>query len=96
MSEAKMKFVCTKDENDKEEIFVFPKHIDHDRFAEVLCHIRTDDARGQWQRMFRKPISAGFVSRTNKCFGRSETLDLDSRPEDTKILSEQYYDALNV
>lgn len=93
MSQAKMKYVCTKDENGKEEIFIFPKNINHDEFAEVLSHIRTETPIScgmGWTRLYREPISAGFVSRTNKCFGRSETLDLDSRPIDTEILMNQF------
>ena len=84
MSEvASMKYVCTKDENGKEEIFTFPKSIDHDRFANTLCDIGPDF-------QYREPVSAGFVTRRGKCFGRSETLDLDSRPEDSDILLMQY------
>jgi len=91
MSTASMKYVCTKDENGKEELWVFPKHIDHDRFAESLEALRTDDEHGQWQRMYRQPISAGFVDLLGHCFGRSETLDLDSRKQDdTALLHKQY------
>jgi len=84
MSEiASIKYVCTKDENGKEEIFTFPKSIDHDRFAHALCEIGPDF-------QYREPISAGFVTRRGKCLGSSGTLDLDSRIADTAILAMQY------
>lgn len=75
-----MKYVVTKDEHGKEEIFIFPKHINHDHFAEVLHGIRTDvpGTWNDWERMYRKPIAAGFTD-GKTCTGRSETLNLDSR-----------------
>lgn len=80
-----MKYVVTRDENNKEEIFVFPKHFDHDKFAEVLSYITTGEYR-IWERLYREPISAGFTDGVT-CYGRSETLCIDARPvEDSGLL----------
>ena len=72
---------------DKENIFVFPKEIDHDRMAEAISAIRFDCGGGAWERKYRdgEIISAGFIT-NSKCHGRSETLDKDSRPELDTIL----------
>lgn len=82
-----MKFITTKDENGKEELFLFPKGIDHDAMAEVLEHIK-DQTHGNWHRVFRKPVAAGFVE-NGKCCGKSETLGLKARPEDSALLLQQ-------
>ena len=39
-----------------------------------------------WKRESWRPISAGFTN-GETCYGRSESLNLDSRPEDTAYLS---------
>ena len=62
-----------------QEIVIFPVFRDHRGFATQL-QIREDDA-----------VSAGFVSddRLNhiRCYGRSTSLDVDSRPKkDTALL----------
>ena len=81
-----MKYICTKDENDKEEIFTFPDAIDHDAMAEAIKSIK-NQTTGGWRRVYRKPISAGFVNVGRNCTGRSETLNLKSRKEiDTALL----------
>ena len=72
-----MKYIVTKDENGKEEIFIFSKAINHDCFAEAVSRIR-DQSHGQWRRIDREPIAAGFTD-GKQCLGRSETLNLDSR-----------------
>lgn len=79
-----MKYVVVKSDEQGEQLFTFPKTIDHDKFAEVLNYIRHGDR--DWIRIYREPISAGFVS-DGKCYGRSETLNLDSRKEDTALLA---------
>jgi len=84
-----MKYICTKQENGVEEIFTFPKTVDHDAMAEVLGRIK-DSTRGNWSRVWREPISAGFVGIDNCCHGKSETLGLESRDEDTILLAKQF------
>lgn len=77
-----MKYVVVET-NGVEQLFIFPKEINHDRFAEVLSYIREGDRN--WSREYREPISAGFTDGLS-CYGRSESLDLDSRKEDTQLL----------
>ncbi len=72
---------------DKEEIFVFPRSVDHDRMAEACEMIRFGSDRN-WNRKYRdgECVSAGFID-NGVCHGRSESLDLSSRPElDTMLL----------
>lgn len=85
-----MKFICTTSSDDgKEEIFTFPRSIDHDAMAEVLNYIK-NQTRGNWKRVRRSPISAGFVDSKGSCYGESITLNLTSRePEDTRLLAAQ-------
>lgn len=79
-----MKYVVTEDAQGKQHLFVFPKVFDHDEFSEVLSYIKTGGRN--WKREYRKPISAGFTD-GNVCYGRSETLNLESRKEiDTALL----------
>jgi len=78
-----MKYVVVTCEEDGEQLFIFPKSIGHDAFAEVLSHIKTGGYN--WTRLFREPIAAGFTD-GQRCYGYSELLDLDSRKEDTELL----------
>jgi len=73
-----MKYVVVRNEDGKEEFFMFPKHINHDDFAEVLSHIKVHTGFRDWERQYREPIAAGFTD-GKKCTGCSETLNLDSR-----------------
>jgi hypothetical protein len=70
----------------KESIFVFPKAVDHDRMAEALEAIRFGGSR-DWVRKYKQGqvISAGFVV-GGKCEGKSETLNLKSRPDADTVL----------
>lgn len=80
-----MKYVVVLDESGKEQLVIFPKDFDHDAFAEVLSNIRVGGRN--WRREFRKPVSAGFTN-GRRCYGRSETLNLDSRELiDTELLA---------
>lgn len=74
-----MKYIVTQDREGKEDIFIFPKSVNHDCMAEVLTRIK-DQSWGNWERVYREPIAAGFTD-GKLCCGRSETLDLDSRGE---------------
>lgn len=71
----------------REDIFVFSSLIDHDRMAEACMAIRFGSGIN-WNRKYRggEVVAAGFVN-GGCCFGRSETLGLESRGEvDTKLL----------
>jgi len=79
-----MKYIVTEREG-VEEMFVFPDTINHDCMAEVLDRIK-DRTTGNWQYIDRTPISAGFISVDGECYGRSETLRLDSRGVTDSVL----------
>ncbi len=79
-----MKYIVTKSEEGLEEIFVFSREINHNIMAEAVFALR-DSGHGNWKRIRRKPIAAGFVE-GGRCCGRSESLNLGSRPEDTRLL----------
>lgn len=84
-----MKYICTKNEDGLEEIFTFPDSVNHDAMAEVLSRIK-NQTHGNWERIWRYPISAGFVLPDGTCFRESITLDLKSRNEiDTELLRKQ-------
>lgn len=82
-----MKYVVVESEEAGEQIFIFPKEVNHSDFAEIVSYIKwypTIDSYN-WERVYREPIAAGFTD-GQSCYGRSESLNLDSRPEDTKLL----------
>ncbi|MGV6396929.1 hypothetical protein ACTUVN_002624 [Pseudomonas caspiana] len=81
-----MKYIVTRCENGKEELFMFPKTIDHDKFADAVQGLKKGKGR-DWVRIYRTPIAAGFTDGT-KCVGRSETLNLDSRGRLDEMLIE--------
>lgn len=83
-----MKFITTADDDGVEQVFVFPRAIHHDTMAEVLGHIK-NQTHGNWHRVFRYPVAAGFVDAHGQCHGKSETLNLSARPQDTALLKAQ-------
>lgn len=80
-----MKYLVTKTEDGTEEIFVFPLSVHHDIMADAVCSLR-NQSRGDWKRIKREVISAGFVTQ-GRCVGYSETLKLKSREVDTALLT---------
>ena len=84
-----MKYICMKDEKGKLEVFTFPRTVNHDCMAEALGAIKNTTGKN-WHRVYRRPVSAGFVGPTGTCFGVSESLGLKSRgQEDTDVLARQ-------
>ena len=79
-----MKYIVTRNKEGKAEIFVFPKSVNHDCMAEVLGFIK-NKTYGNWERGFRKPVSAGFTD-GKTCYGESLSLGIESRPQDTELL----------
>ena len=71
-----MKYVTTINEDSIKEIFLFEKDINHDWFYEVVGHMEDQ---------FRRKSSAGFTNGIS-CYGRSETLNLDSNPDDFELV----------
>lgn len=63
---------------------VFSKHVDHDKMAEAVERL-TEGNHNSWYRPMYRPMSAGFTD-GSKCYGRSETLNLDSNPCDKEYL----------
>jgi hypothetical protein len=79
-----MKYITTKSEEGKTEIFLFPRDINHDAMAEAIARVR-NQTTGEWRRIRREPVSAGFVT-GGVCHGESETLRLKSCESDTALL----------
>jgi len=85
-----MKYICTVNQtNGQEEIFTFPRHVNHDCMAEVLGRVK-NHTHGNWERIPRTIISAGFVCADGVCHGESLTLDVKARPEDKDLLANQF------
>lgn len=78
-----MKYVVVKSKAG-EQMVIFPKNIYHDALAETLSYVKHGTGR-EWERFHREPVSAGFTDGVT-CYGRSESLNLDSRTIDTMIL----------
>ncbi len=82
-----MKYIVMSDEDGKEEIFIFPKSVNHDCMAEAISRIK-NQTWGNWVRVWRTTVSAGFVS-DGVCSGYSETLGLKSRgDQDSQLIGE--------
>lgn len=79
-----MKYVVVKTADGGEQMFIFPKSVDHNRFTEVLSYIKEGDL--DWKRPLRTPISAGFTD-GRRCYGQSESLRLASRKCDAELLT---------
>ena len=79
-----MKYIVTTNENGEEEIFIFPCSVNHDVMAEAVASMR-NQTHGNWRRVHRETISAGFVE-AGMCLGKSESLGLSSRPQDSNLL----------
>jgi hypothetical protein len=73
-----LKYIVTLSEGSIEEIFVFPNAVNHDCMAESLMRIK-NKTHGDWHRVHRTPIAAGFISQDGSCYGESLTLKLTSR-----------------
>lgn len=85
-----MKYICVLNPKGIKEVIIFPRQINHDVMAKNIARMK-NQAKGNWIREQREIISAGFITSDLKCHGRSETLGLDSRPEDSDILARQLY-----
>jgi len=68
---------------------IFPDTLVHEDMGKAVVHA----ANRSVPKADVKMVSAGFVSNCSgvTCYGRSESLDLDSRPEDGKIISTYDY-----
>lgn len=85
MAYGEMKYVVIDpDDEGAQLLFVFPKAINHDRFVQALAALKYGSDRN-WERKYPRPISAGFTD-GERCYGRSDTLKLSSRAEDSGLL----------
>lgn len=82
------KYVCFKDGEGRELIVTFPEQFVHSDVAEAMMRMRKGFQRSM-ERYNLHPVSAGFVGNNGVCHGKSESLRLSSRPEDTEILRGQ-------
>lgn len=79
-----MKYIVTEHEDLGKEIFIFPNSVNHHVMMDNISHMK-NQTRGSWKRIVRTPVSAGFVV-NGECTGKSESLHLSSKPEDTELL----------
>jgi hypothetical protein len=88
-----LKYITTLNEESEREIFTFPNSVNHDCMAEALSCIK-DQTHNPWERVSRTPVSAGFVSAANECYGESESLGLESLGHaDSSLLNDQLMQA---
>ena len=83
-----MKYVCFKDNEGRESIVTFPDQFVHSDVANAMMRMHKGFERSM-ERYNLHPVSAGFVGNNSGCYGKSESLRLSSRPEDTEILRGQ-------
>lgn len=76
-----LKYIVTKTADNKEEIFLFSKSVNHDCFRQVETYFEHSNDVSE----YRRCIGAGFTN-LKTCYGRSESLNINSRPEDTNLL----------
>lgn len=85
------KYVSVKILNDeitttqREVIFVFPKLINHDVFFRHLHSVPIEVNWREWEKMELQLLGAGFTD-MRQCYGRSETLDINSRGDADSVL----------
>lgn len=79
----KFKYISTTSKEAGDQIFLFSKFVDHDCMYEVIKHFEQE---GSTDHDFRRKLGAGFTD-FKTCYGRSETLNLNSRDDlDTALL----------
>ncbi len=83
MYERQMKYVSASvshpdREKEAEYIFTFPEFINHNRFVETMRRMRDSSSYGREQLMDFRIVGAGFTD-GKQCWGRSETLNCESR-----------------
>ena len=85
-----MKYVVVESEEQGKQLFIFPKNIDHDAFAEILSHMKVGTPQN-WKRVYREPVSAGFTD-GKTCYGKSESLGIKSDNGDTALMLKGGYE----
>ena len=98
MFEQQMKYVVASVKHsgrskEKEYIFIFPEFINHNHFVESMRRMRDSSDYGNPQWLKCDIVGAGFTD-GKQCWGRSETLNKDSRGiEDAKLIPHVQDDA---
>lgn len=81
-----MKYIVTYSDMTGEELFIFPKSINHVDFYESVSRTKFYPPDSlDWMRPYRKIVSAGFTD-GKTCYGRSQSLGVSSRKEDSQLL----------
>ena len=81
-----MKYIVMHSDVTGEELFIFPKSINHVDFFESVYRTKFYPSDSlDWIRPFQKIISAGFTD-GKTCYGRSQSLGISSRKEDSDLL----------
>ena len=79
-----MKYIVMQHDDGTEVPIIFPNHPDftHATLFDMVRRVKTPGAN--WKKCFINPVvSAGFIElESMKCYGRSESLNVDSRPEE--------------
>lgn len=76
-----MKYIILGNDNFEYPI-IFPDNLPHICVSESICN------NPEFSKMKLKPISAGFIDLGSvKCSDKSETLELESRPQDTSLIN---------
>jgi len=86
---ADAKYIVVAHEN-KEEMFIFPNWMNHvDFFDTIRAYSHGNYPGDHDQRLgMSQVVSAGFITYKGGCYGRSESLNIDSRPStDTYLLN---------
>jgi len=88
-----MKYICLQHRQTKEKFIVaFDRSLNHVDMAEVAARVKVyeNSPPYSWNSGLLSVVSAGFIDHKGSCHGRSESLQLNSDPEDTKIWLGQY------
>jgi len=88
-----MKYVVMEDEGE-EFLFSFPKNnlMVHADMAESINHLTGCKKENTREFYAAQTVSAGFVNAGGNCHGHSESLSLQSRPQDTALYQgERHY-----
>lgn len=87
-----MKYIILQVE-DKTYPFTFSKELNHSDFCDIVKRIKMYPNGGHthWEKKLARAdcVGAGFISKDGTCSGRSESLNIESRPEDTDIVGLQ-------
>lgn len=80
-----MKYLVLLADDGHHDVVVFPSGITHEAMAEVVRRTR-NQTYGNWRRVERKPVSAGFVNAQWACSGASEALGLEAKGPDAALM----------